>query len=233
VSTDPNDAAVALQQHSDLVESIDAAAVVVEAIEDILQPTSNEYDYNVGSTVDVDGTIITEELQQKQKDVRMCKSDMISFKFETSLLRDESKLTVIFKSIPEYADTTSDLTAEYQGDSVTGIFTPDYHHVCGQPINDSNHNTQMRGVVYYVREISISDDFNKNSKQEKRNGILYQVDNTGKDIGFWNGDNFTRTDGKDKLIEQYNKNIKDLGFTFLSRKVLTPAEYEIEKSKMF
>jgi hypothetical protein len=81
--------------------------------------------------------------------------------------------------------------------------------------------------------LKISDDFNKNSKQEKRNGILYQVDNTGKDIGFWNGDNFTRTDGKDKLMEQYNKNIKDLGFTFLSRKVLTPAEYEIEKSKMF
>ena len=81
--------------------------------------------------------------------------------------------------------------------------------------------------------LKIIDDFNKNSKQEKRNGILYQVDNTGKDIGFWNGDNFTRTDGKDKLIEQYNKNIKDLGFTSLSRKVLTPAEYEIEKSKMF
>jgi hypothetical protein len=39
--------------------------------------------------------------------------------------------------------------------------------------------------------------------------------------------------GEDKLIEQYKKNIKDLGFTFLSTKVLTPAEYEIEKSKMF
>jgi hypothetical protein len=80
----------------------------------------------------------------------------------------------------------------------------------------------------------ITDDFNKNSKQEKRNGILYQVDNSGKDIGFWtDNNNFTRTDGKDKLIEQYKKNIKDLGFTFLGRKVLTPAEYEIEKSKMF
>jgi len=80
----------------------------------------------------------------------------------------------------------------------------------------------------------ITDDFNKNSKQEKRNGILYQVDNSGKDIGFWtDNNNFTRTDGKDKLIEQYKKNIKDLGFTFLSTKVLTPAEYEIEKSKMF
>jgi hypothetical protein len=82
--------------------------------------------------------------------------------------------------------------------------------------------------------LKISDDFNKNSKQEKRNGILYQVDNSGKDIGYWNDNgNFTRTDGKDKLSEQYNKNIKDLGFTFLGRKVLTPAEYEIEKSKMF
>ena len=154
-SSDPNDAAVAVPQHSDLVESIDV--VVVEAVEEILQPTTNDYDYNVGSTVDVDGTIITEELQQQQKDVRMCKSDMISFKFETSLLRDESKLTVIFKSLPEYAEKTSELISEYQGDSVTGIFTPDYHHVCGQPIDDSNHNTQMRGVVYYVREISISE----------------------------------------------------------------------------
>jgi len=81
--------------------------------------------------------------------------------------------------------------------------------------------------------LKITDDFNKNSKQEKRNGILYQVDNNGKDIGFWTGDNFTRTDGKDKLIEQYKKNIKDLGFTFLSNKVLTQSEYEIEKSKMF
>jgi hypothetical protein len=82
--------------------------------------------------------------------------------------------------------------------------------------------------------LKITDDFNKNSKQEKRNGILYQVDNNGKDIGFWtDNNNFTRTDGKDKLIEQYKKNIKDLGFTFLSTKVLTPAEYEIEKSKMF
>jgi hypothetical protein len=76
-------------------------------------------------------------------------------------------------------------------------------------------------------------DLNRNSKQEKRNGIIYQVDNSGKDIGYWTGDNFTRTDGKDKLIEQYKKNIKDLGFTFLSTKVLTPSEYEIEKSKMF
>jgi len=76
-------------------------------------------------------------------------------------------------------------------------------------------------------------DFNKNSKQEKRNGILYQVDNNGKDIGFWSGDKFTRTDGKDKLIEQYRKNIKDLGFTFLDTKVLTQSEYEIEKNKLF
>lgn len=76
-------------------------------------------------------------------------------------------------------------------------------------------------------------DLNRNSKQEKRNNIIYQVDNSGKDIGYWTGDNFIRTDGKDKLIEQYKKNIKDLGFTFLSTKVLTPAEYEIEKSKMF
>jgi hypothetical protein len=76
-------------------------------------------------------------------------------------------------------------------------------------------------------------DLNRNSKQEKRNGILYQVDNNGKDIGFWSGDKFTRTDGKDKLIEQYRKNIKDLGFTFLDTKVLTQSEYEIEKNKMF
>jgi hypothetical protein len=76
-------------------------------------------------------------------------------------------------------------------------------------------------------------DLNKNSKQETRNGIKYQIDNNGKDIGFWVGDVFTRTDGKDKLIEQYRKNIKDLGFTFLNNKVLTTSEYEIEKNKMF
>ena len=80
--------------------------------------------------------------------------------------------------------------------------------------------------------LKITDDLNKNSKQEKRNGILYQVDNSGKDIGFWtDNNNFKRTDGKDKLQEQYKKNIEDLGFTFWSRKVLTPAEYEIEKKK--
>ena len=140
-SYDPHDA-VALQPHS--------------AVEESLQLTTNDCDDNViGSTVAVDGTT-TVELQQK--DVRMCKSDMISFTFETSLLRDESKLTVIFKSLPEYANKTSDLIAEYQGDSVTGIFTtPDYHHVCGQPIDDINHNTQMRGLVYYVREIPTSE----------------------------------------------------------------------------
>jgi hypothetical protein len=81
--------------------------------------------------------------------------------------------------------------------------------------------------------LKISDDFNKNSKQEKRNGVLYQIDNNGKDIGFWNGDKFTRTDGKDKLQEQYRKNIKDLGFTFLNNKVLTSSEYEKEKLTMF
>ena len=151
-SSVPNNA-VALQQKFDLVESIDA---VVVAVEECLQPTTNDYDGNVDSTVDVDGNS-TEELQQQHKDVRMCKSDMISFKFETSLLRDENKLTVIFKSLPEYANNTSDLIAEYQGDSVTGIFTPDYHHVCGQPIDDRNQNIQMSGVVYYVREISISE----------------------------------------------------------------------------
>jgi len=194
-SSDHNDAAVALPQHSDLVESIDV--VVMEAVEEILQPTTNDYDYNVGSTVDVDGTIKTEELQQQQKDVRMCKSDMISFKFETSLLRDESKLTVIFKSLPEYAEKTSELISEYQGDSVTGIFTPDYHHVCGQPIDDSNHNTQMRGVVYYVREISISDD-ECNTEDEHLLIILCWADQTNKSNIYHERDSF-----EEKLICVY------------------------------
>ena len=112
-SSDPNNA-VALQQKFDLVESIDA---VVVAVEECLQPTTNNYYGNVDSIVDVDSNS-TEELQLQQKDVRMCKSDVISFKFETSLLRDENKLTVMFKSLPEYANNTSDLIAEYQGRNI-------------------------------------------------------------------------------------------------------------------
>ena len=81
--------------------------------------------------------------------------------------------------------------------------------------------------------IAISDTFNK-SKQVNRNGVFYQIDNNGKDIGYWkDSSNFIYTNGNDKLSQQYTKNIKDLGFTFISKKVLTPSEYEIEKSKMF
>ena len=100
--------------------------------------------------------------------------------------------------------------------------------------SSSTNSEKKKEAQSYLDMINeIVTDLNKNSTQEKRNGILYQIDKNGKDIGFWNGDNFIRTDGKDKLMEQYKKNIKDLGFTFLNNKVLTQSEYEIELSKMF
>lgn len=83
---------------------------------------------------------------------------------------------------------------------------------------------------------SIVDIFNNKSKEVKRNGVIYLVDNNGKDIGYWkDNSNFIYTNGDDKLSDQYVKNIDDLGFTFISqiKTVLTPSEYEIERSKMF
>ena len=90
----------------------------------------------------------------------MCKSNMLSFNFETSLLQDESKLSVIFKSLPVYADVKAAIEIEYQGESVEGIFcTENYQRVCGQQINDINQFRQMQqGLVYYVRELSTSKD---------------------------------------------------------------------------
>lgn len=91
--------------------------------------------------------------------VTMCKSNLISFNFETSLVRDESKLaSIIIKSLPEYVDS-SDIELEYQGESIEGVFSgADKHHVCGQPIDDINQNRLMRGLVYYVRELTSSED---------------------------------------------------------------------------
>jgi len=52
-------------------------------------------------------TIVGGDVALQQWDnVDMCKSNILPFNFETSLLRDESKLSVIFKSLPEYADAT-------------------------------------------------------------------------------------------------------------------------------
>jgi hypothetical protein len=91
--------------------------------------------------------------------VTMCKSNLLSFNFETSLVRDETKLaSIIIKSLPEYVDS-SDIELEYQGESIEGIFSgADKHHVCGQPIDDINQNRLMRGLVYYVRELISSED---------------------------------------------------------------------------
>jgi len=185
-SSDLTDAVVLQYNSSDLVESF-AEVVVEESLQsknacqdDDVDGTATEAccNHEVGSTV-LDCTT-TETLQQQQKDVQMCKSDMIPFKFETSLLRDENKLTVIFKSLPEYANKDSDLIAEYQGDSVTGIFTQDFHHVRGQPIDDINHNVQMRGVVYYVREVvSTSEcDVDNSTVDERLLIILCWADQT-------------------------------------------------------
>ena len=106
-----------------------------------------------------------EELLQQQPienavHVTMCKSNLLSFNFETSLVRDESKLAgIIIKSLPEYVNSKSDIELEYQGESIEGVFSgADKHHVCGQPIDDINQNRLMRGLVYYVRELSSSED---------------------------------------------------------------------------
>jgi len=110
---------------------------------------------------------VEESLQQQQQQqqsgavgVLMCKSNLLSFNFETSLIRDERKLTTIIKSLPEYVDTKSEIELEYQGESIEGIFSAaDKHHIRGQPIiDDINSNRLMRGLVYYVRELILSED---------------------------------------------------------------------------
>ena len=108
---------------------------------------------------------VEESLQQQQQQsgavgVLMCKSNLLSFNFETSLIRDERKLTAIIKSLPEYVDTKSEIELEYQGESIEGIFSAaDKHHIRGQPIiDDINSNRLMRGLVYYVRELILSED---------------------------------------------------------------------------
>jgi hypothetical protein len=102
-------------------------------------------------------------LQQQQRDgvqVFMCKSNILSFNFETSLIRDERKLAAIIKSLPEYVGTKSEIELEYQGESIEGIFSAaDKHHIRGQPIiDDINSYRLMRGLVYYVRELILSED---------------------------------------------------------------------------
>ena len=111
------------------------------------------------------GECVEESLQQQQQQsgavgVLMCKSDLLSFNFETSLIRDERKLTAIIKSLPEYVDTKSEIELEYQGESIEGIFSAaDKHHIRGQPIiDDINSNRLMRGLVYYARELILSED---------------------------------------------------------------------------
>ena len=108
---------------------------------------------------------VEESLQQQQQqsgavEVLMRKSNLLSFNFETSLIRDELKLAAIIKSLPEYVGTKSEFELEYQGESIEGIFSAaDKHHIRGQPIiDDINSNRLMRGLVYYVRELILSED---------------------------------------------------------------------------
>lgn len=114
-----------------------------------------------------EATRLEEALQQKRgeddavQSAFMCKSNLLSFNLETSLIRDERKLMAIIKSLPEYVDTKLDnIELEYQGESIEGIFTAsaDKHHVRGQPIDDTNKNRLMRGLVYYVRQLISSED---------------------------------------------------------------------------
>jgi hypothetical protein len=66
-----------------------------------------------------DGTVVSGGAKTSEQEmgllVRMCDSNLIPFLFETSLLRDESKVTAMLKLLPEYADTNSVFVAEYQG----------------------------------------------------------------------------------------------------------------------
>lgn len=90
--------------------------------------------------------------------IKICKAKLIKFAFETSLLRDETKIQAIFKMLPEYAESNTTIVAEYQGDCIEGIFTADDHHIVGQSIDQHNGNKQMRGIVYYVRQFSTGVD---------------------------------------------------------------------------
>ena len=66
-----------------------------------------------------DGTVLSGGVETLEQEmgllVRMCDSNLIPFLFETSLLRDESKVTAMLKLLPEYADTNSVFVTEYQG----------------------------------------------------------------------------------------------------------------------
>jgi hypothetical protein len=72
-----------------------------------------------GSILGVDVAL----LQQWDNVDIMRKSNILPLNFEASLLRDESKnISVIFKSLPEYADVKAVIEIEYQGESVEVIF---------------------------------------------------------------------------------------------------------------
>ena len=134
--------------------------------DDVSASTSKEQQQIMFGEASVVEVCVEESLQQQQQqqsgavEVLMRKSNLLSFNFETSLIRDERKLAAIIKSLPEYVGTKSEIELEYQGESIEGIFSAaDKHHIRGQPIiDDINSNRLMRGLVYYVRELILSED---------------------------------------------------------------------------
>ena len=79
----------------------------------------------------------------------------------------------------------------------------------------------------------ISDNFNKGSQIGAPNGKKTHIGKDGQVLGYWeNSSKFVYTNGDDAKSDQYAKNVKDLGFTWMSGeyKALTPAEY-LEKQK--
>jgi hypothetical protein len=136
----------------------------MDADDDVSASSSKEQQQIMFGEASVVEVCVEESLQQQQQsgavEVLMRKSNLLSFNFETSLIRDERKLAAIIKSLPEYVGTKSEIELEYQGESIEGIFSAaDKHHIRGQPIiDDINSNRLMRGLVYYVRELILSED---------------------------------------------------------------------------
>ena len=73
-------------------------------------------------------------------------------------------------------------------ESIEGIFSVDnHHHIFGQPIDDINHNKQLRGFVYYVRKITAiecDDDYGCTTADCAPEIILCWADDTNKSQTF-------------------------------------------------
>jgi len=82
---------------------------------------------------------------------------------------------------------------------------------------------------------AIYDNFNGGSSITAPNGKQTVMGKDGKILGYWESSSkFVYTNGDDIKLDEYRKNVKDLGFDYMSPmyKALTPSEYLAQKSQM-